>query len=174
LVLELLVAAFLRRRERIVAQLVLDVLVLQAAQPLVGVGNIVEGLDHLWLELGLDGGERQRVLHIVVVEIALAGRALVALAILPVAALGRALERDRWRCRRYRRLHRYGGAGNRRRTGRRHDRLAVGADHRRRHALGVGTGIGRFEIDDVAREDLALIEFVAPNNDRLEGERALA
>jgi hypothetical protein len=33
-VLELLVAALLRGRERIVAQLVLDVLVLQAAQPL--------------------------------------------------------------------------------------------------------------------------------------------
>src|SRR5262249_17995684 len=56
----------LRRRERIVAQLVLDVLVLQPAQPLVGVGDVVEGLDHLGLELGLDGGKRERVLHIVV------------------------------------------------------------------------------------------------------------
>jgi hypothetical protein len=49
LIFELLVAAFLRGRERIVAQLVLDVLVLQAAQPFVGVGNLVEGLDHLGL-----------------------------------------------------------------------------------------------------------------------------
>src|SRR5207247_7087405 len=74
-VLELLVAALLRGRERIVAQLVLDVLVLQAAQPLVGVGDVVEGLHHLGLELGLDGGKRERVLHIVVVEIAF-GRSL--------------------------------------------------------------------------------------------------
>jgi hypothetical protein len=56
LVLELLVAALLRRRERTVAQLVLDVLVLQAAQPLMGIGDLVEGLDHLGLELGLDRG----------------------------------------------------------------------------------------------------------------------
>ena len=69
-VLELLVAALLRGRERIVAQLVLDVLVLQAAQPLVGIGDVVEGLHHLGLELGLDRGERERVLHVVVVEIA--------------------------------------------------------------------------------------------------------
>src|SRR5438132_11001388 len=58
LVLELLVLALLRRRQRLVAQLVLDVLVLQAAQPLVGVGNGVEGFEHLGLELGLDRGER--------------------------------------------------------------------------------------------------------------------
>src|SRR6266511_915913 len=73
-VLELLVAALLRGRERVVAQLVLDVLVLQAAQPLVGVGDVVEGLHHLGLELGLDGCKRERVLHIVVVEVAFAGR----------------------------------------------------------------------------------------------------
>src|SRR5258708_6424777 len=58
LVLELLVAALLRGRERIVAQLVLDVLVLQAAQPFVGIGDIVKRLEYLGLELGLDGGER--------------------------------------------------------------------------------------------------------------------
>ena len=52
-------------------------------------------------------------------------------------------------------------------------RLAVGTD-RRRHRLGVGAGIGRFEIDDVAQEDLALVELVAPDDDGLEGERALA
>src|SRR5215467_5215021 len=59
-------------------------------------------------------------------------------------------------------------------TGRRHDRLAVGTDHRRRHGLGVGAGIGRFEIDDVAQEHLSLVELVTPNDDGLEGERALA
>src|SRR5499433_532962 len=168
-VLELLVFALLRGRERIVAQLVLDVLVLQPAQPLVGVGNVVEGLDHLGLELGLDGGKRERVLHIVVVEIAFAGRGLAALA---VGSLGRSLERGRVGGRR-RRLRQHGGAGNRRRAGRRHDRLAVGTDHRRRHGLGVGPGIGRFEVDDVAKEYLSLVELVAPNDDGLEGERAL-
>src|SRR6516164_2871541 len=80
--------------------------------------------------------------------------ALAALAVLAVGALGRALERSRTR-------------------GRRHDRLAVGADHRRRHGLGVGPGIGRLEVDDVAQEHLSLVELVAPNNDGLEGERAL-
>ncbi len=50
---------------------------------------------------------------------------------------------------------------------------------RRRHVdfrrvLAVGAGIGRLEIDDVAQEDLAFVQFVAPDDDRLEGERALA
>ena len=44
----------------------------------------------------------------------------------------------------------------------------------RRHGLGVGAGIGRLEIDDVAEEDLSLVELVAPDDDGLEGERALA
>ena len=72
-----------------------------------------------------------------------------------------------------------GGAGSapgrrdRCRADRLRDRLAVGAD-RRRHGLGVGTGIGRFEVDDVAQEDFALVELVAPDDDGLEGERALA
>src|SRR6188472_3275495 len=42
------------------------------------VGDLVEGLDHLGLELGLDRGERQRILHVVVVEVALALRLLAA------------------------------------------------------------------------------------------------
>ena len=166
-VLELLVAALLRGRERIVAQLVLDVLVLQAAQPLVGIGDVVEGLDHLGLELGLDGGKRERILHVVVVEIAFAGRVLPILAFFAIGALESRLGRARARGR-YRRLRQQRPAGHR------HDRLAVGADHRRRHGLGVGAGIGRFEIDDVAQEDLALVELVAPDDDGLEGERALA
>ena len=80
-VLELLVAALLRRRERGVLELELDVLVLQAAQPLVGVGDVVEGLQHLGLELGLDGGKRERILHIVIVEIALGRRLRARLAV---------------------------------------------------------------------------------------------
>ena len=71
LVLELLVFALLRGRQRRALELELDVLVLQPAQPLVGVGDVVEGLQHLGLELGLDRGERERALHVVLVEIGL-------------------------------------------------------------------------------------------------------
>ena len=70
LALEPLVAALLRRRQQIVAQLIGDILFLQLAQPLVGVGDVVEGFDHLGLELLLDGGKRERVFHVVVVELA--------------------------------------------------------------------------------------------------------
>ncbi len=43
-----------------------------------------------------------------------------------------------------------------------------------RRLLAVGAGVGRFEVDDVAQQDLGLVEFVAPDDDRLEGQRALA
>ena len=59
-------------------QLALDVELLQAAQPLEGVGDVVEGLQHFRLELGLDGGERHRILEIVLVEIGIADRRLLA------------------------------------------------------------------------------------------------
>ena len=62
---DLLVAALLRGRERFVVQLVVNVLVLQAAQPFVGVGDVVERLDDPGLELGLDGAERERILYVV-------------------------------------------------------------------------------------------------------------
>src|SRR5262249_11300663 len=101
-----------------------------------------------------------------------AGRGLDALAVFAVAALGRSLERGRRQRRRRPRQH--GGAGNRRRAGRCHDRLAVGAHHRRRYGLGVGPGMWRLEVDDVAQEHLSLVELVAPNDDGLEGEWALA
>ncbi len=58
------------------------------------------------------------------------------------------------------------------------ERLAIGADRRgqqRVHVvLGVGAGVGRFEIDDVAKEDFSLVEFVAPDDDGLEGQRTFA
>src|SRR5260221_5132594 len=155
-VLQLLVAALLRRRERIVAQLVLDVLVLQPAQPLVGVGNVVEGLDHLGLELGLDGGKRERVLHIVVVIVF--GRSL--RRPLAVTCLVRSrrhrLKRggDGGGSRRRRRLRER--IGNRHGGGRRRNGLSVGGNRWHRHSLCVRTGLGRFEVDDVAQEDLSL------------------
>ena len=54
-----------------------------------------------------------------------------------------------------------------------HHRLAVAVRHRR-HALGVGPGIGCFEIDDVAQENLAVVQLIAPDDDGLEGQRAFA
>ena len=40
--------------------------------------------------------------------------------------------------------------------------------------LGVGALIGGFEIDDVAEQNLAFVQLVAPDDDGLEGQRALA
>ena len=57
-------------RQRAALELELDVLVLEPAQPLVGIGDLVEGLEHLRLELGLDRGERHRAFEIVLVELA--------------------------------------------------------------------------------------------------------
>ena len=55
------------------------------------------------------------------------------------------------------------------------NRLAVGTDHHRHlYLLGVGAGVGRFQIDDVAEEDFSAVEFVAPDDDGLEGKRAFA
>ena len=48
-------------------------------------------------------------------------------------------------------------------------------DQRRVHVvLGVGASVSRFEIDDVAEEDLSFVEFIAPDDDGLEGQRAFA
>src|SRR3982750_2662257 len=50
-----------------------------------------------------------------------------------------------------------------------------GSEQRRVHVvLGVGAGIGGFEIDDVAKEDLSFVEFIAPDDDGLERQRAFA
>ena len=43
-----------------------------------------------------------------------------------------------------------------------------------RRGLGVGALIGGFEIDDVAQQNLAFVQLVAPDDDGLEGQRALA
>ncbi len=55
------------------------------------------------------------------------------------------------------------------------NRFAIGADdHRHLHLLGVGAGVGRFKVDDVAEEDFSLVQLIAPDDDGLEGERAFA
>src|SRR5450755_2521311 len=188
-VLQLLVFALLRRRQRFVLQLVGDVLLLQAPQLLVVVGDLVESLDHLRLQLGLDGGERHLVFELVVVHVGVGGSLRGAFTLGGGGRCGgcgtergRRRRGGRRRDMRRRRLcrHRGGGAiavdtiaidsG---------ERLAVGAERgceqRRVHVvLGVGTGVGRFQIDDVAEEDLSLVEFVAPDDDGLEGQRAFA
>src|SRR5580704_4631560 len=52
--------------------------------------------------------------------------------------------------------------------------VAAGGADGGRDLLGVGARIGRFEIDDVAQEDFAFVQFVAPDDDGLEGQRAFA
>ena len=162
-------------------ELVLDVLLLKLAQLLVAVGDLVEGLDDLRLELGLDGRERHLVLELVVlVHVGFGGgfaRILLASPALPGAGAARNGVGDG------------GAAGGATCAGAAAVRdsgfAAFGggfavlagrtADHRGVHAaLGVGPGIGRFEIDDVAKEDLAFVELVAPDDDGLEGQRAFA
>jgi hypothetical protein len=174
---QLLVLALLRRRQRGVLQAELDVLLLQTAQALEAAGNSVESLDHFRLEFGFDRCERQRILHVVFVVIALGGGlARVLLLSFGGGFAGRPKRcRDRRGGRRRYRLHDL----QMRRAGNRDDgdrnRLAVGADdHRHLHLLGVGAGVGRFEIDDVAEENFSVVEFVAPDDDGLEGERAFA
>src|SRR6202040_964256 len=115
LVLQLLVFALLRRRQRLVLQLVGDVLFLQAAQLLVVVGDLVEGLDHLRLQLGLDGGERHLVFELVVVHVGF-GRGF--RRILFLAFGGLALRRGAER-------------GRRRRRGRRRDESGRGLRRQR-------------------------------------------
>ena len=174
LFLELLVLALLRRRQRLVVQLVVDVLVLQSAQAFERIGDGVEGLQHLGLELGLDGGERHRVLEIVLVQVAFAERAFLRL-LLAVAAVQRlGLERrgGRWGRRRSHRLRRNDREERGRPRGRGGRR--IDARHGSRYRLGVGPGIGRFEVYNVVQEHFAVVQFVAPDDDGLEGERALA
>jgi len=55
----------------------------------------------------------------------------------------------------------------------RHYWLAVRADDLHGRVLRVRARIGRFHVDDVAQKDLSLAELVSPDDDGLEGERAL-
>src|SRR6202023_3410678 len=172
-VLEFLVAAFLRRREALIVELELDILILKAAQPLVGVRNVVEGLQHFGLELSLHGRERQRDFHIVI-EFAFIPGGVAELALFH-AMDGRG-----------RRLYRIAARGCRRRDmGLSRDRcswhhwwcryqLAVRPDHVSRYRFGIRTCMSGFKIDDLAQEDLSFVELVAPDGDGLESEGALA
>ena len=90
LFLDLLVLALLRGRERLVLQLVAMSWSCRRRSRLYSLGDLVEGLHHLRLELGLDRGERERILHLVVVELGFADRrALLAFGRAAVAVAGR-------------------------------------------------------------------------------------
>ena len=114
-------------------------------------------VEHARLEVGLHRRERHRVLEIVLVVEVVGDRAPSRLA--------------------FEAFRRRGGRGRRREPVahriRRRRRAGRGVVHLRR-LLAVGAGVGRLEIDDVAQQDLALVELVPPDDDRLEGQRALA
>ena len=68
-------------------------------------------------------------------------------------------------------LHKRGCAHGR---GTEFDTGNTGHARHRWHVLGVGAGVGRFEIDDVAQEHLAVVQLIAPDDDGLERQRAFA
>ncbi len=152
-------------------QAVLDVLVLQTAQALIGTGDGVEGFENLGLELGFDRGKRKRAFHVVFVVVAFAGRRRFAIALLAGCALAGRLERSPGRRSDRGGLHERGCAHG---CGTEFDTGNAGHARHRGHVLGVGAGVGRFEIDDVAQEDLGVVEFVAPDDDGLKRQRAFA
>ncbi|MCY1484950.1 hypothetical protein D9M68_185640 [compost metagenome] len=156
LILELLVAALLSGRKRAGGSKAgFHLLVLQLAQLLVGLGDDVEGFHDLRAQFRFHGGERE--VRLVVVFLFLLGRHDIAADIGDVVVVGG-------------RAHLAGlflllGS------------LAVSLDLFRalelRSSLGLRTGIGGFEIDDLAQQRLAFVQFVAPDDQRLERQRAL-
>ena len=153
--LQRLVLALLRGRQRLVLETVLDVLLLKPAQLLIGVGDAVERLQHFGLEFRLHRGERNGVLHIVFVVEPVDGRAV------GVEALRRGARRGR------------GGGALGDAGGQGLGVLRLGHVDLGR-LLAVGAGVGRLQIDDVAQQDFGFVEFVAPDDDGLEGQRAFA
>ena len=137
LVAVLVVGLLLLLGALLAGDLLLELLVLLLAQLLVGRGDAVEGFENLRLQLGFHGGERQRVLVVVLVVHLAFGAVLAAL-------FGLGLFR----------------------------RLAV--TQRGRRLLGLGAFVGGFEIDDVAEQNLAFVQLIAPDDDGLEGEGAFA
>ena len=131
----------MRAIELLASHLHLDLLILQLAQLLVRGGNVVEGLEHLRLELGLHGGERDSILVLIlVVELAVN------------AAFAAILGAD-------------GGISG----GRRWRRHVDDRDHGRWRRLGLRPFVGRPQVDDLSQQDLGVHQLIAPNDDRLEG-----
>ncbi len=141
-----------------VGELALHQLVLQLAQLLVVPGDRIEGFKHFRLELGLHGRQRHGVLELVLVEIVLVAAFGVFLAGFPLVVVG-----GRRRSRLGGTVYAIDDAG----------RLRSRDDGGFRLA-GERAGIGRFEIDNVAKQNLAFVQLVPPDDDRLEGQRAFA
>ena len=135
-------------------------LLLQGAHPIVGQGDLIEGLQHAVLDRGLHRRERQGALVEIVLVLAFG------------LALGRRRSASPPRPRPLalglglltlgRRLVTFGGGLL--------DALRLGLAVL---ALGLGA-IGRLEIDHVAQQGLALADRVAPADDRAHRQRALA
>ena len=170
LVLQLLVFALLRRRQRLVLQLAA-----RCPGPAACAASCRcrRSLSKVSTTFGFSSASiaasDSAFSNVVVVHVGFGGAASAGILLLAVGAgRGAALER--------RRRRRGGGAGGGGAAaapsiaGR-----AIGAGRPiGAMSLGVGAGIGRFEIDDVAQEDLAFVELVAPDDDGLEGQRAFA
>src|SRR5262249_17063172 len=100
LVAQLIVATLLRAIEPLARHLHLSFLIRQLAQLFVRGGNVVEGLEHLRLELSLHGGEREGILVVIlIVELAF-NAALAAI----LGTDGRDRRGGRHACDRWRRL----------------------------------------------------------------------
>src|SRR5690606_32131495 len=125
----------------------LDLLVLQLAQLLVGVGDEIERFHDLRAQFGFHG--RQRQVGFVLVFFFLFNRHVAAdigdVVVVTRAALRLVIAR----------LF-----------------LFHPLDHR--GLLGFRTGIGGFEVDDFAQQDVGIVQLVAPDDDRLKGQRAFA
>src|SRR5262245_58786309 len=71
ILLKFLRLALLRGRQPLVFELTLNVELLQAAKPLEVIRDVVEGLEHPRFELRLYSADREPLLHIVFVDVAL-------------------------------------------------------------------------------------------------------
>ena len=134
-----------------------------AAELLVGVGDRVEGLDDLRLELGFHRRKRQRILEVVLFVFFRGAGGSLGVAVLVFL----------------RRPSAYGGenggpAARLPGVGAGDAPAAAWPSATRGAWLGVGPGVGGVEIDDVAQQDFAGVELVAPDDDGLERQRAFA
>ncbi|MNU71706.1 hypothetical protein D3C71_611410 [compost metagenome] len=157
LILQFLVTTLLAGRQRTGAgKTRLDLLILKLAQLLVGIGNGVERFHDLRTQFGFHRGKRK--IGLVVVLFFLFRRKAIAAHISHILVT----------CRRTQLAGLFLLFGG----------LAVSLDLFRAlelgSRLGFRTGIGRFEIDDLPQKRRALIQFVAPDDQRLERQRAFA
>ncbi len=147
LILQFLVATFLARRQFARrGQTALDLLILQLAQLLVGIGDEVERFHDLRTQFGFHGRQRQ-VGFVFVLFLFFRGHvaADIGNVVVVTAALRLVVTR----------LF-----------------LFHALDHR--SLLGFRTGIGGFEVDNFAQQNVGIVQLVTPDDDRLEGQRAFA